>query len=116
MSHWQQYNLEERMILLERAAAENGLPRPAIEKDWWVTMVLKALSTTKYAHLFSFKGGTSLSKGWGLIERFSEDIDIALKRHDYFSISSTSNSQLKNLKSGQDITLYANCPMNYQKP
>lgn len=57
-------------------------------------MVLKALSATKYAHLLSFKGGTSLSKGWSLIERFSEDIDIALRREDRFAISGTSNAQL----------------------
>jgi hypothetical protein len=50
----------------------------AIEKDWWVTLVLKALFSLSIAEHFIFKGGTSLSKGWQLIERFSEDIDIAL--------------------------------------
>lgn len=41
-----------------------------------------------------FQSGTSLSKGWGLIERFSEDADIAIRREERFAISGTSNSQL----------------------
>ena len=93
MKHWQQYSELERLQLLDITAAQKGLPRIAIEKDWWVTMTLKALSTTQYAHLMSFKGGTSLSKCWNLISRFSEDIDIALRREDRFAISSTSNTQ-----------------------
>lgn len=56
MKHWQQYNGQLRLQLLDIAAAQKGLPRIAIEKDWWVTMTLKALSTTQNAHLMSFKG------------------------------------------------------------
>lgn len=56
----------------------SGIAAKAIEKDWWVTLTLKALFESPYAKFFIFKGGTSLSKGWKLIERFSEDIDIAL--------------------------------------
>ncbi len=94
MKHWKQYNRTEQLQILDIASAETSLPRLAVEKDWWVTMALKALSTTQFSHLMSFKGGTSLSKGWKLIDRFSEDIDIALKREDRFAISSTSNTQL----------------------
>lgn len=94
MKHWQQYNSTEQLQILDITSAETNLPRLAIEKDWWVTMTLKALSNTQFSHLMSFKGGTSLSKGWRLIDRFSEDIDIALKREDRFAISGTSNSQL----------------------
>lgn len=94
MKHWQQYSERERLEILGITAAQKGLPQAVVEKDWWVVMTLKALSTTKYASLMSFKGGTSLSKGWNLISRFSEDIDIALRREDRFAISSTSNSQL----------------------
>lgn len=57
-------------------------------------MVLKALSMPRYSSLMSFKGGTSLSKGWQLLERFSEDIDIAMKREGRLAIAGTSNSQL----------------------
>lgn len=98
MAHWRQYNEEEGKQLLIIASGEKGLPVAAVEKDWWVTMVLKALSMTQYAELQSFKGGTSLSKGWGLIERFSEDADIALSRNDRFAISSPSNSQLAKVR------------------
>ncbi|MBR0041990.1 MAG: hypothetical protein IJP36_03245 [Bacteroides sp.] len=44
MAHWQQYNKEERLQLLDITSAKKNLPKLAIEKDWWVTMVLKALS------------------------------------------------------------------------
>lgn len=52
----------------------------AIEKDYWVTLVLRAIFTQHYGNHFVFKGGTSLSKGWNLIQRFSEDIDLAIDR------------------------------------
>lgn len=69
---------EQRKASLEQAAIEAGIQVEAIEKDWWVTLTLKALFTGKYKDNIAFKGGTSLSKCWNLIERFSEDIDIAL--------------------------------------
>jgi hypothetical protein len=49
-----------------------------IEKDYWITLVLKRLSESKHNDSVVFKGGTSLSKGYKLIDRFSEDIDIAV--------------------------------------
>lgn len=49
-----------------------------IEKDYWVTYVLKNLSQSEYSRQVIFKGGTSLSKAYNCIERFSEDIDLAL--------------------------------------
>lgn len=55
MIHWQQYNDIERMQLLDIASAEKKLPRLAIEKDWWVSVVPKAMSMTQYADLYSFK-------------------------------------------------------------
>lgn len=67
-----------RRISLNQASLNSGINSKAIEKDWWVTLVLRLLFTSKYAAYFAFKGGTSLSKGWGIINRFSEDIDIAL--------------------------------------
>lgn len=65
---------------INNVALKTGLPPSGIEKDWWVTQVLKALHTLPYAAHIAFKGGTSLSKCWNLIARFSEDIDIALSR------------------------------------
>ncbi|MDP2362411.1 MAG: nucleotidyl transferase AbiEii/AbiGii toxin family protein, partial [Ignavibacteria bacterium] len=49
-----------------------------IEKDYWITLILSRLSESRYASQTVFKGGTSLSKGYGLISRFSEDVDIAI--------------------------------------
>jgi len=49
-----------------------------IEKDYWITLALKRLSESRFIDSVVFKGGTSLSKGYKLIDRFSEDIDIAV--------------------------------------
>jgi predicted nucleotidyltransferase component of viral defense system len=62
-----------------RAASEHlKINQVFIEKDYWITLVLNRLSKTKYVNETVFKGGTSLSKGFGLINRFSEDVDIAI--------------------------------------
>ena len=57
-----------------------SLPPAAIEKDWWVVQTLKIVFQMKAAPYLIFKGGTSLSKAWGIIDRFSEDIDLGLSR------------------------------------
>lgn len=58
------------------------MPPATIEKDFWVCWTLKKLfNLPEWGPHLTFKGGTSLSKGWGLIERFSEDIDIVINRH-----------------------------------
>ena len=49
-----------------------------IEKDYYVTEALRAIALSNTNDIIIFKGGTSLSKGWNLIQRFSEDIDIFL--------------------------------------
>ncbi len=49
-----------------------------VEKDYWITLVLSRLALSKYVEDTVFKGGTSLSKGYNLIERFSEDVDLAI--------------------------------------
>jgi predicted nucleotidyltransferase component of viral defense system len=53
-----------------------------IEKDYWVTVALHAIFTNEIDKDAVFKGGTSLSKCFNLIDRFSEDIDIVVLRHD----------------------------------
>ena len=55
---------------------ELNVPQAFAEKDYWITLVLSRLAKSKYVHESVFKGGTSLSKGYNLIERFSEDVDI----------------------------------------
>ena len=71
---------KERLEIYQEVHNKNGLSKIIIEKDWWITAVLRALFSLPYAENLSFKGGTSLSKCYNLIERFSEDIDIAVNR------------------------------------
>ena len=72
---------ERRQINAIETAAKNLKIIPtSVEKDVWITAVLRALFALPYAEHLSFKGGTSLSKCYNLIERFSEDIDIAVNR------------------------------------
>ena len=62
-----------------RAAAEHlNIKLEFVEKDYWITLVLNRLAKSKYVAASVFKGGTSLSKGYNLIERFSTDVDIAI--------------------------------------
>jgi hypothetical protein len=74
------YDLSEhrKLEIFNQVSTQTGLPPAAIEKDWWVTLVLKAIFSLPFSKYIVFKGGTSLSKGWKLIERFSEDIDLAV--------------------------------------
>jgi len=78
MIEWLKLNDEQRKAVIDETEIESGIGAKVIEKDWWVTLTLKALFQSAYAQYMAFKGGTSLSKGWNLIQRFSEDIDIAL--------------------------------------
>ena len=80
---------EDRLDILDRVSSElNIRQREVIEKDWGVTAVLRAMFGLPYADHLSFKGGTSLSKCWHLIDRFSEDIDVAIDR-EYLGFTGT---------------------------
>src|SRR5215469_5417578 len=74
----------ERRDLFLAAATRLGTAEQNIEKDFWVCWTLDALfnGLEPGGPRLLFKGGTSLSKGYGLIERFSEDIDITVFRED----------------------------------
>ncbi len=81
-------------------AQQKGLPVYAVEKDWWVVQTLDIIfSQLDVAENLLFKGGTSLSKAWHLIQRFSEDIDLALNR-EYLGFDGglISKSQVKKLR------------------
>ena len=71
---------EEQRNIIRGLKERTGMSEQILEKDWWVSAVMRALFALPYANQMSFKGGTSLSKCWGLIDRFSEDIDIAVAR------------------------------------
>jgi hypothetical protein len=80
MEKW--FNLAEsdRKEIINQTSAKKGLLPTAVEKDWWVMIALNAIYRSEYAEHLVFKGGTSLSKSYNLIERFSEDIDLAIDR------------------------------------
>jgi len=73
-------NSSFKLLVFEQIRANTGMNVQAVEKDWWVTQTLRLIFSMSCASDLVFKGGTSLSKAWGLIERFSEDIDLALDR------------------------------------
>jgi Nucleotidyl transferase AbiEii toxin, Type IV TA system len=66
---------------VDAAAERLGISPTAVEKDYWVTQVLRTLEH-EFAEDFVFKGGTSLSKGYGILERFSDDLDILILQGD----------------------------------
>jgi hypothetical protein len=78
--NWINLSDADRKTILEQTSFRTGYIVQAVEKDWWVTTVLEALFSLPISNQLSFKGGTSLSKCWGLINRFSEDIDIVINR------------------------------------
>ena len=77
---WMNLTEQTRRNIFEETAADIGLPAAAVEKDWWVVRTLELVFASSIALHTVFKGGTSLSKAWRLIDRFSEDIDLALDR------------------------------------
>lgn len=80
MKDWITKKESERLELLRIIAQKTNLPDFMIEKDWWVTIALEAVFTCELMEQFAFKGGTSLSKSWNLLNRFSEDIDIVIDK------------------------------------
>lgn len=70
----------EKINILQKAGSTIGLLAFAVEKDWWVMQTLTTIFEMEIGKHLVFKGGTSLSKAWNLIDRFSEDIDLAIDR------------------------------------
>ena len=67
---------EDRLDALEVVVSKSGKPAHLLEKDIWVVWTLRALFDSPFAGNLVLKGGTSLSKGYQVIDRFSEDIDV----------------------------------------
>lgn len=81
IQEWLKLAERTRRNIFEETARRVGLPNAAaVEKDWWVVRTIELVFASTIAPHTVFKGGTSLSKAWGLIDRFSEDIDLALDR------------------------------------
>jgi hypothetical protein len=68
----------ERKVYIDEAAARRGLAPVIVEKDFWVCWLLGILFRSSFRDAIVFKAGTSLSKVFGVINRFSEDIDLSL--------------------------------------
>lgn len=72
---------ERRRLICTETSAKLNLSEVAVEKDYWVCWTLhKLFGLVEWGEYLTFKGGTSLSKCWNLIQRFSEDIDIVVDR------------------------------------
>ena len=98
MSNWLSLEKEQQIELFEQTGAETGLPPFAIEKDAWVTLVLRMLFASDLSENIVFKGGTSLSKVYDLIERFSEDIDLAIDRSYFGYEGMLSKGEIRKLR------------------
>jgi hypothetical protein len=77
---WHRLKETDKREIFNEVSAKINLPPSAVEKDWWVVRTLELVFESTIAPHTVFKGGTSLSKAWSVIDRFSEDIDLALDR------------------------------------
>ena len=89
----------QKKEIFEVIGNRKGIPDFAVEKDWWVVQTLNIIFKMDVKDQLLFKGGTSLSKAWELIERFSEDIDLALNK-EYLGFGSglISKTQVRKLR------------------
>lgn len=98
LKEWLKLSDETKKNLFSNTGAAVGLPPVAIEKDWWVVRTLSLISNMDCSNSLIFKGGTSLSKGWNLIKRFSEDIDLALDRSFLGFVDPLSKADIRRLR------------------
>ncbi|MGA7201666.1 MAG: nucleotidyl transferase AbiEii/AbiGii toxin family protein [Candidatus Cybelea sp.] len=101
----------ERSDYISAAATDLGLSELIVEKDFWVVWLLEHIfALSPNLGPFTFKGGTSLSKGFNAIRRFSEDIDISISRatlgfpdDSYFYEAGTRNETKHRVKEIRDV-------------
>lgn len=98
MNEFLKLSENDRKEVFKQAAAKTGLPVYAIEKDWWVTQLLRIIFSSKFSSSLIFKGGTSLSKAYSLITRFSEDIDLGIDRVYFKMDGELTRNQIKTLR------------------
>jgi predicted nucleotidyltransferase component of viral defense system len=96
--NWYKLKTSEKQLILQEINLLNQMKHFAIEKDWWVVQTLRLISQMEVADQLVFKGGTSLSKAWGLIDRFSEDIDLAINREFFGFSGKISRTQIKKMR------------------
>ena len=103
MNNYFQLSKEQQQMVLTQAANKTGLPVQAVEKDLWVTVVLQMVFALPVANHLVFKGGTSLSKVWKVIRRFSEDIDLAIDPSIWGLEGDLTKKQIKRLRKASSI-------------
>jgi len=90
---------EQRKVVIEQTSAKmDDLFPQIIEKDLWITTILQLIFSLPFADKLVFKGGTSLSKVWNLIQRFSEDIDLSVDRQLFDMQGNLTVKQIKKLR------------------
>lgn len=95
--NWLELPDNERRTIVDATLLLNPkLNENVLEKDWWVIIILKALFKSSCKDYLTFKGGTSLAK-WNLIERFSEDIDVAFDK-SMWGLAGENKSQRDNIR------------------
>ncbi|MBR0452659.1 MAG: nucleotidyl transferase AbiEii/AbiGii toxin family protein [Bacteroidales bacterium] len=94
---------DSKRIVIEQTALKQGLSKQIVEKDLWVSTILEIIFSLPFANKLVFKGGTSLSKVWGLIDRFSEDIDLAIDRNIFGLEGDLTIRQLKKLRKASSL-------------
>lgn len=103
MNNYFQLSKEQQQMVFTQAANKTGLPVQAVEKDLWVTVVLQMVFTLPVANHLVFKGGTSLSKVWKVIHRFSEDIDLAIDPSIWGFEGDLTKKQIKRLRKASSL-------------
>ncbi len=103
MNDYFELSKEQQQMVLTQAANRTGLPVQAVEKDLWVTVVLQMVFTLPISNHLVFKGGTSLSKVWNVISRFSEDIDLAIDPSIWGFEGDLTKKQIKRLRKASSI-------------
>lgn len=88
----------EKINILQKTGDTIGLLAFAVEKDWWVMQTLSTIFEMEIGKYLVFKGGTSLSKAWNLIDRFSEDIDLAIDREFFGYEGEVSKQEISSLR------------------
>ena len=115
MNNYFQLSQEQQQMVLIQAANKTGLPVQAVEKDLWVTVVLQMVFTLPIANHLVFKGGTSLSKVWKVIRRFSEDIDLAIDPSIWGFEGDLTKKQIKRLRKTSSIFVRDELCLSLQK-
>ncbi len=115
MNRWYNTPDVDKQIAYNQISEKTNLPAFAVEKDWWVVQTLTILFKMEVGKHLVFKGGTSLSKAWNVIARFSEDIDLAVDRSFFGFKGELSKHQRTKLRKTANLFITENIFSELQK-